>query len=190
MQLSLTARAIFSGARAGGRAAEAKGEERGRAAHARARARAEGERRGDRGGGYRALAASSVAIIIIYRAPSTCFLSASLSLLLPPHIRRAIILVRATTRPSAGTDVSRASPCYQPPPLPPPLPSSCRASQIELISGIYRAADFPFVLAGASARTGRGDAAYTSLSVGRVSARALRLRSICVCARPARHRVQ
>lgn len=71
--------------------------------------------------GHRALAASLVAIIIIYRASSP-------TLSLVP----TIILVRTTPRPSAET-------------LPPSLPLRC-ASQIELISGIYRAADFPFVL--------------------------------------------
>lgn len=106
MQLSLTARAIFSGVRGEGR---------------------RGRLRSLEGGGGRGASCISREL-----GCNNYYLSRFLAR--PLSCVPTIILVRTTPRPSAGT-------------LPPslPLPLRC-ASQIELISGIYRAADFPFVL--------------------------------------------
>lgn len=121
MQLSLTARAIFSGARgSGGREGGGDGGDgRGKAA-----AR-EGRRTG----------ASCISHEL---GCNNYYLSRPFPPSLSPSLPlAAIILVRATPRPSAETVFQRA------------VADAAVAAvlrQIELISGIYRTADFPFVL--------------------------------------------
>lgn len=112
MQLSLTARAIFSGAR-------------------RRRRGAKGYARAKSGGGRASCISRELGC-------NNYYLSRPFATLSPLP---TIILVRTTPCPSTGT-VFQSNTTASPPPPPSPR---C-ASQIELISGIYRAADFPFVL--------------------------------------------